>query len=150
MNEIDTVEKEILVAASIDRVWRALTDHLEFGRWFRVRLDQPFEVGGESTGHMTIPGYEHVLWEAQILEMKQHRLFALSGPPFVENTDVDLSKEPWLTTTFTLTETEQDTLVNVVESGFSKLSPFIRVEARTGNTEGWDFQMANLRSYLSQ
>lgn len=149
MSERDTVEKEILVQAPIERVWRALTDYVEFGKWFQVKLDQPFATGRDSTGRMTIPGYEHVKWEAKILEMKENKLFSFSGPPYVENAEIDLSKEPWLITTFTLSSTAEGTLVKVVESGFSKLSPSIRSKARTGNIDGWDFQMSNLFSYVS-
>ncbi len=149
MSEKDTVEKEILVQAPIERVWRALTDHREFGKWFQVQLDQAFEAGKDSTGRMTIPGYEHVKWEAKILEVKENKLFSFSGPPYVENPDIDLSQEPWLTTVFTLSSTEKGTIVKVVESGFSKLSPSIRSEARTGNVDGWNFQMKNLFDYVS-
>jgi uncharacterized protein YndB with AHSA1/START domain len=31
------IEKTIEVRASIERVWRALTDSKEFGTWFRVK-----------------------------------------------------------------------------------------------------------------
>ena len=29
------------IAAPVDRVWRALTDHTEFGEWFRAKLEGP-------------------------------------------------------------------------------------------------------------
>ncbi len=41
----DRIEKTIELNAPIERVWRAVTDHQEFGQWFRVRLDQPFAPG---------------------------------------------------------------------------------------------------------
>jgi uncharacterized protein YndB with AHSA1/START domain len=41
----DRVEKTIELRAPVSRVWRALTDHVEFGAWFRVRLDGPFVPG---------------------------------------------------------------------------------------------------------
>ena len=41
-------------------MWRALTDHEEFGQWFRARLDGPFKVGEVSRGRITYPGYEHL------------------------------------------------------------------------------------------
>ena len=44
----DSIEKVIDLAAPVSRVWRALTDHREFGQWFRVRLDGPFRLGGGS------------------------------------------------------------------------------------------------------
>ena len=33
----DRIEKTIEMNAPVSRVWRALTDHREFGAWFRVR-----------------------------------------------------------------------------------------------------------------
>ncbi len=150
MNENDVIKQEILIEAPVATVWRALVDYEQFGRWFQVKLDQPFAVGGMSTGYMTLPGHEHVVWEAKVLEIQEHQRFVFSGPPYAENTDVDLRAEPWLTTVFTLIETESGTLVRVVESGFSQLSPSIRTRALTGNTEGWAFQVKNLARYVSQ
>jgi uncharacterized protein YndB with AHSA1/START domain len=56
----DRIEKTIDLEAPVSRVWRALTDHEEFGTWFRVRLDGPFVPKQVSRGHITYPGYEHV------------------------------------------------------------------------------------------
>lgn len=41
----DYIEKRIELKAPIARVWRALTDHREFGEWFRVQLEGPFVPG---------------------------------------------------------------------------------------------------------
>src|SRR3979409_844202 len=41
----DRIEKTIELKAPVSRVWKALTDHEEFGTWFRVRLDGPFVPG---------------------------------------------------------------------------------------------------------
>jgi uncharacterized protein YndB with AHSA1/START domain len=46
----DRIEKSIELKAPVSRVWRALTDHREFGTWFRVRLDGPFVPGQVSRG----------------------------------------------------------------------------------------------------
>jgi hypothetical protein len=42
----DSIEKRIELKAPLSRVWRALTDHREFGEWFRVKLEGPFKPGG--------------------------------------------------------------------------------------------------------
>ena len=60
--EQDRIEKSIDLKAPVDRVWRALTDHSEFGEWFRVKLDSAFVVGEVSYGQITLPGYEHLKW----------------------------------------------------------------------------------------
>jgi uncharacterized protein YndB with AHSA1/START domain len=54
----DRIEKVIEMDAPVARVWRAVTDHEEFGQWFRVKLDGPFKPGAVSTGKMTYPGFE--------------------------------------------------------------------------------------------
>lgn len=61
-NNQDQIEKVVDLAAPVARVWKAITDHKEFGEWFRVRLDRPFKVGETTTGNITFPGYEHVKW----------------------------------------------------------------------------------------
>jgi uncharacterized protein YndB with AHSA1/START domain len=38
----DRIEKRVMLRASLDRVWRAISDSEEFGRWFGVRFDGPF------------------------------------------------------------------------------------------------------------
>ena len=41
----DRIEKRIELKAPVSRVWRALTDHREFGEWFRVKMDGAFCAG---------------------------------------------------------------------------------------------------------
>ena len=41
----DRIEKEGLLRAPLERVWRAISDADEFGRWFGVRFDGPFVPG---------------------------------------------------------------------------------------------------------
>ncbi|MGA2342113.1 MAG: vanillate O-demethylase oxidoreductase VanB, partial [Steroidobacteraceae bacterium] len=55
------IEKQIELKAPVERVWRALADFREFGSWFGVKLDAPFEVGKTARGRITHPGYEHIV-----------------------------------------------------------------------------------------
>ena len=48
----------------MSRVWQALTDHREFGAWFRVALEGPFVPGQEVRGRITWPGAEHLTMTA--------------------------------------------------------------------------------------
>src|SRR5581483_3774769 len=66
----DRIEKRIELKAPVSRVWRALTDHREFGEWFGVKLDGTFTPGQASRGHITYPGYEHLKWEAIVQKME--------------------------------------------------------------------------------
>ncbi len=90
----DRIEKTIEIKAPVSRVWRALTDHHEFGTWFRVRLDGPFVPGQVSRGQTTYPGYEHVRWEAVIQKMEPERLFSFTWHPYAIDPNQDYSDEP--------------------------------------------------------
>ena len=52
----DRIEKTVELKAPVSRVWRALTDHREFGEWFRVRLEGPFVPSQVARGNITHPG----------------------------------------------------------------------------------------------
>ena len=41
----DRIEKNILIRAPLKRLWRALTDHREFGEWFGIEVAEPFKPG---------------------------------------------------------------------------------------------------------
>jgi len=62
----DRIEKRIELKAPPARVWRALTDHREFGEWFRVKLEAPFVPGKSTRGRITYPGYEHLIMEVAV------------------------------------------------------------------------------------
>lgn len=46
----NAIERRIELKAPISRVWRALIDYREFGEWFRVKIDGPFQVGKVARG----------------------------------------------------------------------------------------------------
>ena len=45
MDISDRIEKVVVLRAPVSRVWRAVSDAAEFGRWFGVRLDGAFVAG---------------------------------------------------------------------------------------------------------
>ena len=83
----DQIEKVVELEAPVSRVWRAITDHQEFGAWFHVHLDGPFEVGRTTRGHITYPGHEHMEWVSVTEQLDHERLFAFSWPPGAIDTD---------------------------------------------------------------
>jgi uncharacterized protein YndB with AHSA1/START domain len=143
----DEIRESTHIAAPIDRVWRAISDHNEFGEWFRVALDQPFEAGRPSTGHITHKGYEHIKWTAEIVAIEPPRRLALRWHPYAIDPNVDYSNEPTTLVEFTLTERDGGTDVEVVESGFDAIPPGRRDEAFRMNSQGWAAQMKNIRDY---
>lgn len=144
----DRIEKSIEVNAPLARVWRAISDHREFGEWFRVKLDQPFEVGAPSTGRITYPGYEHVKWNAEIVAVEPETRLALRWRPNADDPDKDYSKIPWILVEFLLEPTKTGTRVTVIESGFSKLPDDMREKTFRSNERGWEEQMRNIKAHV--
>ena len=146
----DKIEKSIAIAAPVDRVWQALSDHREFGEWFRVALDQPFVVGQPSTGHMTYPGYEHIRWTAEIVAIEPPRHFAFRWHPYAIDPDVDYSAEPTTLVEFHLAPDGKGTRLTVTETGFDAIPPHRRDEAYRMNEGGWAQQVENVRAHVER
>ena len=116
----DRIEKRIELRAPLSRVWRALTGYREFGEWFRLRIDGPFQPGKVSTGQVTYPGYEHLKWEAIVQKMEPERLFSFTWHPAAIDPKMDYSKEPPTLVEFRLEKIPTGTKLVVIESGFEK------------------------------
>src|SRR5262245_42425437 len=146
----DRIEKTVELKAPVSRVWRALTDYREFGSWFRVHLEGPFVPGQVARGQITYPGYEHVRWEALVVQMEPERLFSFTWHPYAIDPEEDYSGEPPTLVEFTLQETATGTLLRVVESGFDKLPAKRCLEAFRMNEGGWNAQMQNIARHVEQ
>lgn len=146
----DRIEKRIELKAPVSRVWRALTDYLEFGEWFRVKLDGPFVAGQVSRGHITHPGYEHLVWEATVQRLEPERLCSFTWHPYAVDPKMDYSNETPTLVEFTLEKTPNGTLLLLTESGFDKIPSQRRLEALRMNDGGWTQQMKNIESHVAQ
>jgi uncharacterized protein YndB with AHSA1/START domain len=144
------IEKKIELNAPIARVWRALTDYREFGEWFRVALEGPFVVGQTTRGHITWPGYEHLVWEAAVQKMEPERLFSFTWHPYAVDPTVDYSSEPPTLVEFRLEKTATGTLLTLTESGFENVPAHRRAEAFRMNDGGWTQQMKNIETHVTQ
>jgi len=144
----DRIEKSVELNAPIERVWRALTDHKEFGTWFRVRIDGPFVAGQPASGDMLYPGYEHIRWNVVIKDMQTPSLFSFTWNPYAVDPDVDYSAETPTLVEFRLEPIKTGTRLTVIESGFSRLPPHRYSEALRSNTGGWETQMENIKAHV--
>jgi uncharacterized protein YndB with AHSA1/START domain len=144
----DSIEKTIELNAPVSRVWQALTDHNEFGTWFRVSLEGPFVPGEVSRGRITYPGYEHLPWEAQVQAMDHERLFSFTWHPYAVDADTDYSDEPQTLVEFILEPTSGGTRLTITESGFRALPEHRRMDALRMNDSGWTEQVNNIRTHV--
>jgi len=146
----DRIEKKILIHAPRPRVWRALTDPVQFGQWFGAKMPAvPFAPGRTARAPVTHPGYEHMTLEITIEKMEPERLFSWRWHPGETDPKRDYSKDPTTLVVFTLEEAEGGTLLTVVESGFDKVPSAYRATAFRSNDEGWAAQMENLERHVA-
>jgi uncharacterized protein YndB with AHSA1/START domain len=145
----DRIDKQIELKAPVSKVWRALTDHQEFGEWFRVKLEGPFVVGEVAGGFITWPGYEHLRMEVVVQKIEPERFFSYTWHPYAIDPKVDYSKETPTLVEFTLEKNGEGTLLKVTESGFDKIPAARRSEAFRMNENGWGQQLKNIESHVA-
>jgi uncharacterized protein YndB with AHSA1/START domain len=143
------IDKRIDLRAPVARVWKALTDHREFGQWFGVDLEQPFAVGRVSRGHITYPGYEHLILQATVVAMEPERLFSFRWHPYAVDPAVDYSSELPTLVEFRLETIADGTRLRVTESGFEKIPAGRRPLALRMNDGGWAEQMKNIERHVA-
>lgn len=146
----DCIEKRIELKAPPARVWRALTDHREFGAWFRVALEGPFVPGSITRGRITYAGYEHLVMEVVVERMEGERLFSFRWHPAAVEAGVEYSAEPMTLVEFRLEPVGAGTLLTVTESGFDAIPAGRREEAFRMNSGGWAEQVKNIGAYVEK
>ena len=148
---MDRIEKQIQLKAPRSRVWRALSNAEEFGKWFGVDLKAKAFVAGQPVqGRITHPGYEHVVWSVVVERIEPESLFSFRWHPYAIDPKVDYSKEPTTLVVFELKDDSGGTLLSVVESGFDNIPASRRDEAFRMNSGGWEAQMNNIAKHLGE
>lgn len=150
MSSTDRIEKRVTLKAPRARVWKALADSAEFGKWFGVKLDGPFVPGGTARGKITIPNYDHLTAEFQVERIEPESYFSYRWHPYAVDPKVDYSKEPTTLVEFKLDQEGTATVLTIVESGFDRIPLARRAEAFRMNDGGWTAQIKNIESHVSQ
>ena len=156
----DRIEKKILLRSPRSRIWRALTDHREFGEWFGMRCDAPFAPGTKVTGVIVptavdaaVAGaqepYRGMAFDLAIEQMEPERLFSFRWHPGPADRNVDYSGEPTTLVTFVLEDAPGGVLLTVTESGFDRIPLSRRAAAFTANEQGWTMVMTLVEKYLA-
>ena len=111
----DRIEKKVLLRASRERVWRAISDSRQFGSWFGVEFDGPFMAGTGMTGRIvptTVDAevaksqkpYEGKAFTVSIDRVEPMRFFSFRWHPIAVEPGADCSKEPTTLVAFELEE----------------------------------------------
>jgi uncharacterized protein YndB with AHSA1/START domain len=145
----DRIEKEIVMRAPRARVWRALTDAREFGRWFGAELSDDFVAGQRARGRITIPGYDHLTLELDVERMEPERVFSWRWHPYAVDPKQDYSQEPTTLVVLELDDVPDGTRLRVTESGFDRIPVARRAEAFRMNSGGWEAQVQNIARHVA-
>lgn len=154
------IEKQIVLPSPRSRVWRALTDSAEFGSWFGMKLDGPFQSGQTIKGHIVPTTVDPEVAKMQephtgtpaeffVQSIEPEFRFCIQWHPFAIDPKVDYSQEPMTLITFSLEDVEGGTLLTITESGFEKIPAWRREDALKANAGGWAHQLKLIEKYLT-
>jgi uncharacterized protein YndB with AHSA1/START domain len=134
----DTIEREMVLAHPVERVWRAITDPTELASWFgdSARLD--LRPGGD--GMFT---WSDDMSAAVVEVVEPPRRFAFWWTAGIGDT---VTPENRTLVDFTLDAVDGGTRLRLVESGFAALAN--GAEQRDGNVEGWTIELGDLAAHL--
>jgi uncharacterized protein YndB with AHSA1/START domain len=156
----DRIEKTIVLRAPRERVWRAIIDSQQFGRWFGVEFDGPFVEGQRVKGKIVPTQVDTKVAEMQkpydgmpcdffVERIEPMRRFSYRWHPSAVEPGADYSNEPTTLIVFELEEVAEGTLLTITESGFDSVPLERRAEAFKSNEQGWEMQTKLIEKYLS-
>lgn len=157
----DRIEKRIVLRASRERVWSAITDARQFGTWFGVEFAGEFAPGSHLEGKMVPTKVDADIAKAQepyaglafhmfVERVEPMRVFAFRWHPHAIDPGQDYTKQPTTLVTFELQEAPGGIALTITESGFDQIPLERRAEAFTSNEQGWEAQAGLIQKYLEQ
>jgi uncharacterized protein YndB with AHSA1/START domain len=156
----DRIEKKILLRATRERVWKAISDADQFGTWFGVAFDGPFENGSCLTGRIVPTAVDKDIaklqephagkpFEFSVVKIEPMQSISFRWHPFAVEPGVDYAKEPTTLIVFDLQDAAGGTLLTIVESGFDQIPLGRRAAAFKANDGGWTMQTTLIAKYLA-
>jgi uncharacterized protein YndB with AHSA1/START domain len=146
-DDLSRIDRTIEVNAPPDKVWRALTTAKDLATWFRVTVEGDIAPGAEVWMTSQSPGYEGTRFLVRVTEMTPPRRFAWQWHPGAVDPNVDYSREPWTTVTFTLEPSGRGTRLSVSETGFDEISLARRAKVYADNSGGWTEVIVWIQKY---
>lgn len=136
----DWIEREVLIEASRERVWAALTEAPLVAEWFGDSAEIDLRPGGKAAFGWAEHGVHHAVVET----VEPPSRFAYR---WARDTGTEPGAGSSTLVEFTLTEVFAGTLLRVVETGFASLhgGQLDQDTAVKENTEGWIAELAELK-----
>jgi uncharacterized protein YndB with AHSA1/START domain len=146
--ELTRIERSIEIKVSAERLWRAITNAAELSAWFQVTIEGEISLGNEVWMTTRHPEHAGQRFPVRFVEMTPPRRLAWQWHPGVIDPNVDYSREPRTTVTFTLEPSEAGTRLKVEESGFDEISLTRRAKVFADNSQGWTEVLGWLQRYV--
>ena len=145
----DRIERETVINAPVERVWELITQAEHLGRWFG---DAGAEIDLRPGGAMALCWTEHGTTRGRVVTVEPHTRFSYRWAPFKDPNGDEPGEGNSTLVEFTLQPEGDGTRLRVVESGFASLATADaqRRQNLEGNTEGWAFEIGELRAYAEQ
>jgi uncharacterized protein YndB with AHSA1/START domain len=169
MTSSDRIEKQVILRAPVSRVWRAIADAGEFGRWFGVKLDGAFVAGKTIRGNFDMAFDEAAIIEHQkrtgltpskvrlpekdavfctVERIEPEGYFSFRWIPYGIDAEADPRTEPTTLVELRLEKVAEGTRLTITESGFDQVPAHRRERAFRMNEGGWAAQAENLRRHV--
>jgi uncharacterized protein YndB with AHSA1/START domain len=156
----DRIDKKILLHATRERVWQAISDSKQFGAWFGVAFDGPFAEGARLTGTIVPTSVDAevarlqqphagMAFEFLVDRIEPMRRISFRWHPFAVEPGVDYAKEPATLIVFEMQDVSGGILLTISESGFDQIPLARRAQAFAANDGGWTMQTKLIEKYLA-
>jgi uncharacterized protein YndB with AHSA1/START domain len=148
--ELTRIDRTITIAAPRERVWQALTNTAELSAWFQVRIEG--EIVPDTEVWMTSVNPEHggQRFLVRFAQMDPPHRLVWEWHPGEVDPDVDYSREPRTTVTFTLEPSDGGTRLTVSETGFDEIALARRAKVYRDNSQGWTDVLGWLQRYVEE
>jgi len=135
--ELFRIDRSIDLAASPERVWRALTTAAELSAWFQVAIEGDIAVGKEVWMTSVHPNHANARFKVRFIDLSSPRRMVWQWHPGEVDPNFDYNTEAETTVTFDLEPTAQGTRLTVSETGFDRISLARRAKVYRDNANGW-------------
>ena len=154
------IEKTVVLKATLERVWQAISDSVRYGEWFGATFDGPFVAGQWLSGRITPTRVDPEVARLQephagmtlrifVEQIEPMRRFAFRWHPYAIEPGRDYSTEPTTLVTFELSAAVGGVLLRITETGFEQLPAERRAQALKSNEGGWAHQCGLISRYLA-
>jgi uncharacterized protein YndB with AHSA1/START domain len=154
----DRIEKKVRLKAPRERVWRAISQSAEFGKWFGMRIEGQFAPNTTLSARMvptevdpavavTQQPFNGMRLELYVERVEPMNVLSFRWHPY----PIELAESANTPTTlvvFELADAEGGTLLTVSESGFDQIPLDKRAKAFADNEQGWEIQTRLIGKYL--